>query len=426
MLEQTIITRLIFDKDQLHVLLDRGIRPDLFETRAPREAFEFILSHVNKYGNVPEFHLVKRRVNKFRLDLESRESLASLADQFLERREYNILKDGLEDAVEAMPNLPKAREALNTLNVNLAVNITPHHKHLELGSSAAEGIADYHFRASQKGLLGVPSGWDAIDVHTLGHQEQEMYFIVGRPNIGKTWILLYSLFTAFEYGEKVLLFVREQSAKVIRRRLHYLITRVPYNDFVRGSLNVRDKKHMMTKLLQYGRLVRENSFFVISESESSIDEIAGTVDKVRPTLIGIDGLALYRDRENSNTRQERLQNEIPAVKDMCQRYNMKAKVTNQLSRASEEFGASLSTIAFSDVVSQDSDVVIAVEVPRANSGLDKKFSRVISIIKNKEGGLVSFPVHFDLDKPKTFLRPMQNHKFSSSEVSDEETPIGID
>jgi len=103
--------------------------------------------------------------------------------------------------------------------------------------------ADLEYRFAHRGeLLGVPTGFSTLDVHTGGWENGDLVVVAARPSIGKTSLVLKSAWTAAEshrrdgMQRRVAFFSLEMKKLQLMYRLMALLTGIPIKRLRGGGI----------------------------------------------------------------------------------------------------------------------------------------------------------------------------------------------
>ena len=265
--------------------------------------FEFIDTHYNTYGNVPdkETFLVEfpefdtfevTESDQYLVDRLNEEHLYSCAVPILEKS-AEILKGNSIDAVNFL------MQKIPTLNKNVGIKTT------DIIHSA-----DIRYRDYEKKLNGeddrffLSTGFHELDYTIHGWQRgEELVVLFARTNQGKSWVLVKTLTEAWRSGNNVGLISPEMSANRIGFRFDTLY------------------KHFSNTSLLWGREVsgygdyindlnnHQANFFVSTPQdfggEVTVAKIKSFVQNNNIEVLGIDGISYVRDtRSTRNDNQQ--------------------------------------------------------------------------------------------------------------------------
>lgn len=219
----------------MSLAVDNDINSDYFTDY--KDEFEFIIDHYTEYGNVPDDLTMADEFKGFEF-LDVRESDKYLVDKMREQNVYNsavpILNETAkimqEDSVRAVEYMmPKIRDLLNDKIVTTDTNIM---------DDIDDTLEWYDKLSSTEGLIGISTGDSMLDEILGGFLPgEELVTIVGRPNIGKSYLLDFFAAQAWLDKKSVLLYSGEMSKKRVKSRIDSIITHVSNSRLNSGKLN---------------------------------------------------------------------------------------------------------------------------------------------------------------------------------------------
>jgi replicative DNA helicase len=261
----------------------------------------------------------------------------------------------------------------------------------EAGELVMQRLQDTRFLG---GITGVRTGWDNYDSATGGYQNTDIISLVARMGVGKTYVLLKQAHYAHAFDNRsVLIVTTEMSSQALAQR---------YASIGLGINPTLLKKNMISTYTER----RIGSFFrdmhdadrlrIFSVGmNSNVGSIAALCDEYRPDIVYIDGVYLLQPNNAARnaSRTERITYVFDDLKALNLEMNCPFVVSTQFNRMAGKGGkdGSLETIGYTDAIGTHSSVVVAIkdgptENPRA--------SRMMDILKGREGEHGSFPINF--------------------------------
>jgi len=120
----------------------------------------------------PEYYADKVRENALRLAMDIQ--LTSKVAEPLQKADTKLAHAGLQSAVaELRKQFPLKQEGLVLDNLSVTVE---------------QRLAAYHLRQKLRDMGGLPLPWEAMTRATGGLQAGDLWVILSRPNVGKTWV----------------------------------------------------------------------------------------------------------------------------------------------------------------------------------------------------------------------------------------------
>lgn len=218
-------------------------------------------------------------------------------------------------------------------------------------------------------IVGVPTGFVAIDQKMGGLHNSDLIIVAGRPSMGKTAFATNIAFNAAKSklidrndGAGVLFFSLEMSAEQLATRILSSEANISSDNIRRGEID----KDALEKFLQISRDFEGLSLFIDDGANVSTNYIRNKIRKIKRRhdigLVVIDYLQLI----SSNKRENRVQeiSEITrSLKNIAKEYNIPIVALSQLSRAVEQRDdkkPQLSDLRESGSIEQDADVVMFI------------------------------------------------------------------
>lgn len=226
----------------------------------------------------------------------------------------------------------------------------------------AQETVEYVDQAAKRGkaLIGIPTGYQALDTILGGWQRSDLVIIAARPSMGKTSLALGSALAAAKHGARVGLLSLEMSRRQLGVRLHGM----------EAPLDVH--------ALRTGRLTPEG-WWLLADTASQLEPLTLWIDdssmltverimaKARQLhmkhgldLLIVDYLQLIQ-LEDPETRQQGIADASRKLKLLAKELDIPVLALSQLSRACElrpDKRPMLSDLRDSGAIEQDADVVL--------------------------------------------------------------------
>lgn len=230
---------------------------------------------------------------------------------------------------------------------------------------------------------GIPWAWPSLTKATRGMQRKEFYIISGRPKSRKTFVAI----AAAAYA------VREQNARVLfvspempprQVLLRYIAThcKLRYSEFKLSNLTPEEEEQLLGEAKRYGRLDGEDDdtfyprlqegldlpdgarpcFEVIQGTGRTVEWVESQIEIYQPDIVMVD--SFYRMRaagtRSSDADWKQVTQISRALKDLAMNSDVVVIGTHQMNRAAEGKIGSTATVALSDAISQDGDIILQV------------------------------------------------------------------
>lgn len=211
-------------------------------------------------------------------------------------------------------------------------------------------------------IVGIPTGFKALDEKTSGFQKSDLIIIAARPAMGKTaFALNIAQQSAVKYGTSAIIFSLEMSKEQLGGRLLSMQSRVEMQKIKQGDLDPKDWERMTIALDELN-----SAHIAIDDTPGiSIMEMRNKCRRLKAEqgldLIIIDYLQLMQMGGRVENRQQEISALSRGLKLLAREMDCPVIVLSQLSRAPEQRGDKrpiLSDLRESGSIEQDADIVI--------------------------------------------------------------------
>ncbi|MBS1652758.1 MAG: replicative DNA helicase [Bacteroidetes bacterium] len=330
-----------------------------------------------------------------------------VAQKYLQREIISInsetIKLAYEDSTDAFELLDKTTE-----NIYKLLDDNVRKQHIEMKSLIAKAIKDIEAAANHTdGLMGVPSGFTALDRITGGWQKSDLIILAARPGMGKTaFVVSMAKNAAVEYNKPVAVFSLEMSSVQLVKRLISSETEIKQDKILKGNL----EDYEFVQLNERIKKLANAPLYIDDTPALSIFELRAKARRLKENekieLIIIDYLQLMKgnDERNGNREQE-ISFISRGLKSLAKELEIPIIALSQLSRQVESRAGQskrpmLSDLRESGAIEQDADMVTFIYRPEYY-GLEfdeqnepTKGKAEIIIAKNRHGALDTIQLRF--------------------------------
>lgn len=337
-----------------------------------KKEFDFILDHLNKYGNIPDketfvnafpnFDLVKvsETPNYLIEELFKEYQTSKLAQTFNSVRK--LLIDG--DVDKAVNLYQKAYEEINTSVALNTVDILKDTSRYEAYEERTTNFDKYYIRTGFPELDAILGGWD---------REEELAVIIARTNKGKSWINLKMALAAAEQGLTVGIYSGEMSERKVGYRIDTLLQHIPNSALIHGSISVRDDYKTYIENLP-NRL--KGSIKVLTpkmiNGSAGVNALRAFIEKDKLDILFIDQHSLLEDDRGAKNPVERASNISKDLKNLQVLKRIPIIAVSQQNRTKNDDDSDTidtTQIAQSDRIGQDATVIIGITRDKKDSSL---------------------------------------------------------
>ncbi len=358
MIQEQTLSYILKSHDTSLILLNR--LDESFFSNYTSE-WKYILTHVNKFGTVPDTESFLSTFPDFDY-IDVNEPPEYLIDELYKEKQSNKLVETF-NKVRKLLLENKTEEALSiykntyeTLAVNTPLTTIDILRDTSRYEAYAERVTDFnkfYIKTGFKELDNIIGGWD---------REEELATIVARPNVGKSWILLKCALAAAEQGLNVGIYSGEMSERKVGYRIDTLLEHISNGALIHGSSAIMNEyKNYIDNLP--GRL--KGSIKVLTPKMinglAGVNSLRAFIEKDNLDILFIDQHSLLEDDRKAKNPVERASNISKDLKQLQVLKRIPIISVSQQNRNSTENGPGTEHVSQSDRISQDSTILIFIE-----------------------------------------------------------------
>ncbi len=275
---------------------------------------------------------------------------------------------------------------------------------------------------SKEELLGVPTGFQALDNLLAGFHKSDLIILAARPSVGKTTLALdMARLAATKHNIPVGIFSLEMSSSQLAQRMLSAESRVNQWN-IRTGKNLKDND--FAALSEAMDRLAKSPILIDDQAGSSIIRMKSVARKMKSEhglgLIVVDYLQLMTTTKNYDSMVHQIAEISRSLKALARELNVPVLALSQLSRAVEQRGGRprLSDLRDSGAIEQDADVVMFIH--REDKGKDEsERTNIAEIIveKHRNGPTGIAELYFDADKA-TFVDMVKDNGYSKMTQAD--------
>ena len=330
-----------------------------------------------------------------------------VAQKYLQRELIRISTETIKSAYEDGTDVFELLDA-TTQHIFQILDSNVRKQHVGMTALIAKAIEDIEAAAQKTdGLLGVPSGFTALDRITGGWQKSDLLILAARPGMGKTaFVVSMAKNAAVDYNRPVAIFSLEMSSVQLVKRLISSETEITQDKILKGNLD----NHEFVQLNERIKKLSVAPLYIDDTPALSIFELRAKARRLKEQqkieMIIIDYLQLMSGGPDSKGNREQ---EISAIsrglKSLAKELEIPIIALSQLSRQVENRpGGSkrpqLSDLRESGAIEQDADMVMFIYRPEYyqidvdENGQSTKDRAQIIIAKNRHGAIEDVTLRF--------------------------------
>ena len=402
-LESKIIAKICLE-DKMEYAAQKGVTKKYFFEEHSK--WVFIKDYFEKYGKL-SYEALKTTFS----DIPEREELEFDLDFLIDKLKSNFLKASLANLLDytmrGMSGEPDVKSTIDNLSnkVQELSLLTVSKQDTNLIKDATERVKELERRrerVKEKGLIGIPTGIDVLNNYTGGIIEGDVWVIVGRTGMGKSWLLLKMAVEAWKAGYKPLMVNLEMNAYEVGYRMDTLISKEFSNlKLMQGKISDEDFKRYKKFITQQSK---NNDFWLVTRIENSIsftiNDLQSKILEYNPDVVYLDYLNLINPTQKFRSIWEKVTVLTRDLKRLAMRY-VPIVIVVQAGRgaAKQGYTPKLHHIANSDSVGRDSDKILSIV--KVHYEQDDKEYMMCSLIKNRGGKeMGKIWLRWDIDKGK--------------------------
>lgn len=394
MISNQVINYLLDTKDTSLVVLN-----NLTDKYFPdyKKEFDFILDHLNKYGNIPDKETFVNAFPNFDLVKVSETPNYLIEELFKEYRSnklaqtFNAVRKLLIDGeTEKAVNLyKKVSEEINTSVALNTVDILKDTSRFNAYEERTTNFDKYYVRTGFPELDAVLGGWD---------REEELAVIIARTNKGKSWINLKMALAAAEQGLNVGIYSGEMSERKVGYRIDTLLQHLPNSALIHGSISVRDDYKTYIENLP-DRL--KGSIKVLTpkmiNGSAGVNALRAFIEKDKLDILFIDQHSLLEDDRGAKNPVERAADISKDLKNLQVLKRIPIIAVSQQNRTKNDDDSDnidTTQIAQSDRIGQDATIIIGITRDKKDNSL-----LTLHIVKSRDsvvGNKLTYKVDFNV------------------------------
>lgn len=406
--EVRLISRAIRTRD-IAPLLEAGVNDDWFFVDENRQAWRFIIQHWTKYQEVPTAVTLKDNFPTYRL-LAVEDSLEYLVDQLIEYRKRQSAITVLQDASEAIASGDhNAAIAVMSQGVaKISDEGTRLTSDVDLTRDPLKRFDEYlSVKTRPNGLLGMATGFKTIDQATAGLQPGQLVTIIAPPKTGKSILALQMAVNIHEDGFVPMFQSFEMNNLEQQHRHDAMRARIAHSRLIRGKLNL-DEETRYKKTLE--RMDSMHKFYLSdSVSAMTVTGLAAKIDKLRPSVVFVDGVYLMVDERTGKQNEPiALTNITRDLKQLAMSREIPVVISTQvLLWKMKGRKVSADAIGYSSSFYQDSDVILGLQ----RQDEEDDTSRELKIVASRNCGPATADLLWDWEEGKfeeygSFIQPV--------------------
>jgi replicative DNA helicase len=424
-LEEVVLGAMLIDKKGVDEVIDI-LKPEAFYKQSHQDIFSAIKSlfedgqpidllTVSSYlkkekklesigGDFQLIQLTQKVSSSAHIEYHSRIILQKFIQRSLIQISSEIIEEAYDEGTDVFDLLDNAESKLYEVtqgNINKSSESAQN-----LVYQAKKRIEEI---SNQKGLSGIPSGFDELDELTSGWQPSDLIIVAARPGMGKTALTLsMARNITVERNIPVAFFSLEMSSVQLITRLISSETELSSEKLRTGRLEQYEWEQLNVKV----KALEKAPLYIDDTPSLSIFDLRAKARRLSSQhgikLIVVDYLQLMTSGSSNKTgnREQEISTISRNLKALAKELNIPVIALSQLSRAVETRGGTkrplLSDLRESGAIEQDADIVSFIYRPEyygieewddeTNSPTKEQAEFIVS--KHRNGGLDNIRLKF--------------------------------
>ena len=360
MVELQLLNKILQNGDPSPIVLNR--LDDSFFPQYPKE-FDFIKSHYEEHGNVPDMASFLDHFPSFEV-IKVNETDRYLIGELYKEHNGDVLAAAFNKvrALLQQNRVDEAMEAYKKAEEGLTQGRALQSTDLVKDTSRYQ---DYLDRTQDFRKFYISTGFPELDAIVGGYDRQdELALVVARTNVGKSQWLMKSAVAALKQGLNVGMYSGEMSERKVGYRFDTAMSGIPNGSISHGNIGI--KQEYEKYIGELPSMAGSGSFKVITPQSiagpANVDALKAFIEKERLDILFVDQISLLEDQRRGKTPTEKYAN---ISKDLKLLQTMKripiVSVSQQNRTASESGNADTTQIAMSDRLGQDATMVVFLE-----------------------------------------------------------------
>lgn len=379
-------------------MMDYQLNENMFRG-SEEDLFALVRGHIVSYGKMPERATVEQWAEDTQNNIPSKKSLVEPPRFYYDRMQHrNIklaLKKALRDAAEQVnENVPY--EALIDLTTAV-MELTNQQRATKLINFSRVGgkiIKDETAKVNHPDSeYGLKFGWPSFDAMSGGLLGGDVTSFVGRPAMGKTYMMLYGAINAWKDGKVPLFVSMEMKTTPIAQRVAALHTTTSITEIKKASVGSKKYARMLKKL--YAMKTKQDFWIADGALSATVDDLILLCRQLKPDVLFIDGAYLLRHPNMRLARWDRVNTNAESIKcDIAEAMNIPVVVSYQLNRETmkkKTGDVGVENISNSDAIGQLSSVVLGLF---EEESVETKIARKVRILKGRNGESGEFTINW--------------------------------
>jgi replicative DNA helicase len=387
----------------VNTYLKMGLDKSLFR-EGEVELFHAINQHLGKYGTIPKQVTIESWPGLTDAIVDAPEPAKFYLEETEKRYQHTLLKSGVQEITSLLSD-KHVDEALEVFTrISMESYKKKQRRHVtDFRDSLEIVLKQYNSQKASTGVMTLPFGWPTLDGMSGGSRAGDFISIVGRPMLGKTFMMLYTARHGWKTApRRPLLVSMEMHSHLIHQRLAAMEAKVKLTHLMKSELSSAAMKKMalaLAELKEYNR-----PFWVVDGNViKTVDDLEMQCNLLQPDCVWIDAAYLLKKPHPKMGKWEAMSENAEAIKErIATNMEMPAICSYQLSKESAKSKKknpdekpTMEDIYGSDAIAQLSSVILGLF--EAETSVEAMQQRTVQILKGRSGETGHFRINWDFD-----------------------------
>ena len=388
-----LLQSLLADPKGTEKYIQFGLTEDFFQGQEI-DLYEKVTEHVEKYGRLPKPQTLDVNIP------EEIETPEYYLDHVQTRYTHRTLVRGIKEAGSLIQGkaTDEALDVLRKAVIDLTV-VKHRTSMIEFAADAGKIIDDEYQMLTKLGNPGILTGMPSVDNMMNGLRGGDVMVLVGRPEQGKTYNMLYMAHNAWHQQQKRVLFVSmemkplpliQRTVAIHEKRAITLLRKAEYSK--------KSHKALLHSLSKYSD--SHDKFWVIDGNlAATVQDVLILCHQLQPDVVFIDGAYLMHTSDDRRMqRWDRIGTTLELVKqDISTALGIPCILSYQFNKEGAK-KKDLENIGGTDIIGQIASCVLALwEKEDGDAAYTAR--KKIDIIKGRNGEKGEFFINWIFDQP---------------------------
>jgi replicative DNA helicase len=391
-----LLEKMIMENRPLSFLEEHGLPESAFKGDESR-VFEFVADHILSHGRMPKIKTVEQEVNVKMSEFPD-EPIGYWVDGLKDRYTTGVLLDGYEEVRTRVidGDTEGAVEALQLIAISMGSKISGNQ--ISKLADVLPSVIKQHDERQRSALMkGIPFGLPYLDEMSDGAQQGDTVAFVGRPGVGKSYIMgMMSLYSYIHHGDVPLVVTMEMLSDQWARRTLSMSSSVTAHLMRLGQLSKWGRDRMVAGSNELVEMTERPYYILQGTLGSTIEDLAMRVQELKPTVVYIDGAYLMQTKNKHTSKWERVAELAEYQKMLARDFRLPVIASWQFNRKGP---SSLGNIGFSDVIGQLASIVCGIrDEGGRRDDWNLRSYKLLDLLKGREGEKGTIRVLYDMGR----------------------------